>query len=194
MAVPAHDERDWEFANKYNLPVTSVIAPLFGATTEEAIFRPDKITKERDVAYAIVRNPKDDTYLILNLLTGETGQSLIVGGVEQGEDWIQACKREIYEETGYKNLYLVDSLDTHVHAKFFALHKDENRYAKAKTFVFELIDEEQDAVNSVELERHDIMWLTKDQVDIKFHNQRYMWEQYVHGFSPNTDYGILVNS
>ena len=31
MAVPAHDERDHEFATKYNLPIKQVIAPLDGA-------------------------------------------------------------------------------------------------------------------------------------------------------------------
>jgi len=31
MAVPAHDQRDWEFAQRYQLPVTQVIAPLDGA-------------------------------------------------------------------------------------------------------------------------------------------------------------------
>ena len=28
MAVPAHDQRDWEFAHKYSLPINQVIAPL----------------------------------------------------------------------------------------------------------------------------------------------------------------------
>ena len=28
MSVPAHDQRDWEFAHKYNLPIKPVIAPV----------------------------------------------------------------------------------------------------------------------------------------------------------------------
>lgn len=31
MAVPAHDQRDWEFAQKYNLPLKEVIIPLDGS-------------------------------------------------------------------------------------------------------------------------------------------------------------------
>ena len=34
MAVPAHDERDWEFAHKYELPVTSVICDDSGAPAD----------------------------------------------------------------------------------------------------------------------------------------------------------------
>lgn len=31
MAVPAHDQRDWEFAHKYNLPINQVITPADGS-------------------------------------------------------------------------------------------------------------------------------------------------------------------
>ena len=34
MAVPAHDQRDWEFARKYGLPVKQVIAPADGAAID----------------------------------------------------------------------------------------------------------------------------------------------------------------
>ena len=30
MAVPAHDQRDFEFATKYHLPIKQVIAPTDG--------------------------------------------------------------------------------------------------------------------------------------------------------------------
>jgi leucyl-tRNA synthetase len=40
MAVPAHDQRDFEFARKYGLPITQVIAPVDGeaADLEQAAF------------------------------------------------------------------------------------------------------------------------------------------------------------
>jgi leucyl-tRNA synthetase len=33
MAVPGHDQRDWEFAQKYNLPIHQVIEPMEGSET-----------------------------------------------------------------------------------------------------------------------------------------------------------------
>ncbi|MEO1246937.1 MAG: leucine--tRNA ligase [Pseudomonadota bacterium] len=34
MSVPGHDERDWEFARKHDLPITQVIAPADGSTID----------------------------------------------------------------------------------------------------------------------------------------------------------------
>ena len=36
MAVPAHDERDFEFARKYNLPIRVVVRPADGEASTEA--------------------------------------------------------------------------------------------------------------------------------------------------------------
>lgn len=98
MAVPAHDERDRAFAKKYDLPIVQSIAPLYEAKRDEYKIRQDKKTTTRNVSYAIVKNPVNNKYLILDLIE-QKEQSLVVGGVEKDEDNIQAIQREIYEET-----------------------------------------------------------------------------------------------
>jgi leucyl-tRNA synthetase len=46
MAVPAHDERDYEFARQFDLPVRTVVAPVEGELPEEGAFSahsPDEV-------------------------------------------------------------------------------------------------------------------------------------------------------
>jgi leucyl-tRNA synthetase len=66
MAVPAHDERDFEFAKKYNLPITQSIAPYHIDDTEVSTPRKDKETKERTNISAIIKHRKEDKYYVLN--------------------------------------------------------------------------------------------------------------------------------
>ncbi|ALG69128.1 leucine--tRNA ligase [Beggiatoa leptomitoformis] len=42
MSVPAHDQRDYEFAQKYNLPILSVIQPLNGGAIPDNMAMTDK--------------------------------------------------------------------------------------------------------------------------------------------------------
>lgn len=35
MSVPAHDQRDWEFAKKYNIPIVQVVRPADGSTPQD---------------------------------------------------------------------------------------------------------------------------------------------------------------
>jgi 8-oxo-dGTP pyrophosphatase MutT (NUDIX family) len=137
----------------------------------------------RNVVYAIVYNPKTDTYLLLNNLTGEQGLSFVVGGIEQGEDDVECGMREIQEETGYQHIKHMRKIDGEVHANFYALHKEENRYAKATAHLYELIDETQTDIAENEKQRHALLRLKKDEVLITFRNQKYFRLSYLNGES-----------
>jgi leucyl-tRNA synthetase len=85
MAVPAHDERDFEFAKKYNLPIVQSIMP--DSFDDDNPPREDKEYTLRDTVHVILRNTKDKTVLI-QYLTGEMRGDLhpknfIIGGIEE---------------------------------------------------------------------------------------------------------------
>jgi leucyl-tRNA synthetase len=51
MAVPAHDERDFEFAKKFDLPITCVLDPVFAdAKSKEEVLKGDKCWSENGIA------------------------------------------------------------------------------------------------------------------------------------------------
>lgn len=101
MAVPAHDERDFEFAKKYDLPIKQSIAPVFNGTGENKI-REDKEDTERNIVDVIIKHWEKDEYFCLDWKFNNW-KSFVVGGVKEGETLEEAAIREAKEESGYKN-------------------------------------------------------------------------------------------
>lgn len=193
MAVPAHDDRDFAFAKKFNVPIKQVIMPSLVDTSNPPL--EGKENTFRNLILAIVFDPKTNKYLTLKW-KGQGWTSFITGGVEDAEDRIEAAKREILEETGYKNVRLVRSLGM-TEAFFHAAHKGVNRKTHTEHFLFELIDTEQAPVSDEEKVQHEVVWLSVDEIE-KIHLQHaefwLLWDRIKTGNDFYTGKGILTNS
>jgi len=195
MAVPAHDERDFEFAKKYKLPVIQVVAPYFHDNEGKDAVRNDKKTIERKTAYAFLLDRKNNRYLCLDW--EKFGwHSGIIGGVENDEDYIAAAKREIAEETGYKDIKFVKYLGGEAHSHFFAHHKDVNRYAIGRGMLFELAGDKKTDISEEDLKNHKPVWIEAAKMKgwLNLANFKYMWQILEEGKECFTDYGVAMNS
>lgn len=155
MAVPAHDERDYAFAEKFDLPIVQVIEPQL--LDNENPPREGAQDTERNVVMCVIKHPKENKYLTLrwNKLDWHT---LVMGGIEEGEDFETAGRREIQEETGYTDLTLVKALPLKINSKFYAKHKELNRSIHTTVLLFQLNDVKAGKTNRDAIEDFEIEW------------------------------------
>jgi len=159
MAVPAHDQRDFEFATIFNLPIKQVIAPAF--TDPEHLPQEGKEWSSRKMIHAIVLHPTEDKMIQIQWKQFPW-KTFITGGVEDGESYEDAVNREVVEETGYTNIASVTPLGWQMSAKFYADHKDVNRDAQTRAFVVELKNLDQTELSDEEKQKHEVVWVSKD--------------------------------
>jgi leucyl-tRNA synthetase len=193
MAVPAHDERDYKFAMKYNLPVKEVLVPRLIDRRNPHV--PGKEVVFRDAIIAVVKNPKTNKYLILKWKK-QPWTTFVMGGIENGEDAVTSAIREIQEETGYKNVKFVKNMGS-AQSEFFAAHKNVNRIAHTRNLLFELVDEERNEVSKEEAEIFDIEWrsLNEITVDNMTHSEMSLILAGLKDETkPFTEEGVLINS
>jgi len=163
MAVPAHDERDYEFAKKFGIEIKEVVLPHKIDTKNPPLNGKKEVL--RQAVHGIVFDPKKNKYLCVQWKEFPW-TAFVVGGVEDEDngDVIAAAKREIYEETGYKNIKPIRVLGGQVVSEYYAAHKDLNRKAYVNAILFELIDEQKDETSKEEFARHEPIWLDRNEI------------------------------
>ncbi len=189
MAVPAHDERDFEFAKKFNLAIKQVIEPVFVDNLKEgAPF------VEREAISAIVRHWSEDKYIGLKWKKVNWG-TFITGGVEKGQTPESAAIAEIREETGFQNIELIRELPRS-HSKFYHVPKDVNRFAHFHNFLFKLKDGERKDISEEERANHEVVWLSPAEIEkfITPEGQRRDWKIARDNNAVYSGGGVLVNS
>lgn len=161
MAVPAHDERDFQFAKKHGLEIKEVVIPR--SYDDKNPHVPGKETIFRKTILGIIFNPKNGKYVGLKWKK-QPWTTFVIGGIEDNESPEEAARREIFEETGFKNLKFRKILGGPVQAEFFAAHKDVNRITHSWYVVFDLENEDKEELSDEENEKHEVIWLDRKDI------------------------------
>lgn len=155
MAVPAHDDRDFEFAKKFNIPIVQVL--------EEVTGNPHEGESKKNSIVAVLRDPKTSKYLTINW--GKNGGRLFIGGtIKAGETPLECAIREIKEETGYSDIELVrESFKINHH--YYAFNKDKYFNIEASTLLFELKSDAKVKQELDEDENFVLEWVSEDIIE-----------------------------
>jgi leucyl-tRNA synthetase/predicted alpha/beta hydrolase family esterase len=195
MAVPAHDERDFEFAKKFGLVVKNVVAKTVGDYVEG---------EEKCVGvYGILE--KDKKVLVMYQKSKDLYR-LPGGTQEASETDEQALLREFTEETGYKNVKL-ENFVGQVGVHFISTKSKDPLYYVRKAFVISLQDEEKIALRGEDEGAYEYYWMKKEEALVAFEKNKtsslfphdtgegLLLQQYYDGQDEFlVEYGTVVNS
>lgn len=155
MAVPAHDERDYAFAKKFDLPIREVIAPDFGVPLPDAT----------DVTGPVIIGYDPRTKRFLSLWnTKHNMRWLAGGGLQEGEDYETAALRELKEETGYSKVEKLIQLGGPTYSYYYNSNKDSNRRSFSYMFLAILNENDRGEQSLDENEAYRVDWTDIDTI------------------------------
>ncbi len=154
MAVPAHDERDYEFAKKFGIEIIQVLEEVTGE-------KHDNETKKNSIV-AIVYDEQKDKYLTINW--NQLGGRLFIGGTKKdGETSVACATREVTEETGYDDLELVRETFK-INHHYYAYNKDKYFEIESTGVLFKLKSYHQVEQQLDDDENFNVEWVDKDTI------------------------------
>ncbi len=192
MAVPAHDERDNEFARKFDIPIRTVINPV--SIREDAKDKTD--FKQKKKVVVVAENDKGE---VLTINWGkEFGGRLTIGGTIEGDESPeQTALREVTEETGYTDLEVIKSGDETYFYKYYAFSKKEAHDVEA-CFVYVKVKSDNKVdqkLDDFEKGKFKVEWVSRELAEREIIEplHRYAFDKFITGSCYHGE-GVLTNS
>ncbi len=145
-------------------------------------FQPKKNVVERSNVACIIKHPTEEKYLI-SKWKKVTWNGFVTGGIEAGDTEEDTARKEVIEETGYRNIKNVEVKDFSSHGLFYHPVKEENRFAHYRLVVVGLSDLEQNEVSEEERAICDFVWVDKKEVEstLTRTDMKSLWQFYTEG-------------
>lgn len=195
--VPMHNKQDNEISQKYNLPRKLAIMPYFIGEGEKCIKENVKTVKRHSVI-AIIENKKEKEFLCEDMQNGKY-RSFVQGGIEEGETIEQAARREILEETGYKDVTIEYISEIPVINHFFAAYKGinaTNRFSKLEIVYGSLNSLDREEISEEEKLKHTVKWVSKNDLKsfININHNLYAMDMLFSKINTFEGEGIIVSN
>ncbi len=191
MAVPAHDERDFAFAKKYNIKIKQVISP-YHVGVGEMKPRSEKDIFEFRASTVIIKHWAEEKFYVVNF--SDTHRGFVGGHVGKGETIKDTAIRETTEESGYTDVeYVKEILEYHT-GRCFKVRKNREEICTDSCHLVKLTSGSRTDIIDKETESGD--WKTAEEIlnDSGFAgHHKYFFNIYLNETAV-TESGILVNS
>ncbi len=135
---------------------------------------------ERNNVALIIKHPTEEKYLISKWKQVDWS-GFLTGGIDDGESKEDTARKELKEESGFKNIRNIKDMNFASHGLFYQVIKKQNRLAHYNLVFIELENLEQNEVSEEEKLICDFIWIDKDEVmdNLKRDDMKSIWAYYL---------------